>query len=66
MEFDRELLKILACPSCLGPLGAQSADEAGPELVCEACRVAYPVKDGIPDLLPESARTLDESDDNEA
>ncbi len=63
MEFDRELLKILACPSCHGAL---SAEDTGGELVCEACRVAYPVKDGIPDLLPESARTLDESDDNEA
>lgn len=63
MEFDRELLEILACPSCHGSL--RYADGDG-ELICEACQVAYPVKEGIPDLLPESAKTLDRSEADDA
>ena len=63
MEFDRELLEILACPSCHGGL---EYVEAAPELICRACRLAYPVKDGIADLLPESARTLAGSENDEA
>lgn len=55
MEFDRELLEILACPSCHGGL---EHDAETPELICGACRLAYPIKDGIADLLPESARNL--------
>ncbi len=62
MEFDRELLEILACPSCHGGLEYIATTS---ELSCRACRVAYPVKDGIADLLPESARTLGESDNDE-
>ncbi len=63
MEFDRELLEILACPRCRGGL---EYDEAASELGCRACRLAYPVKDGIADLLPESARTLAGSNNDEA
>jgi uncharacterized protein len=63
MEFDRELLEILACPSCHGGL---KFDAAASELTCRACRLAYPVKEGIADLLPESARTLAGSDNDEA
>ena len=54
--MDPEFLAILACPLCKGPLRAE--EEPG-ELVCESCRKAYPVREGIPDLLPESGRTLD-------
>ncbi|MBM4116750.1 Trm112 family protein [bacterium] len=56
MEFDRELLEILACPRCRQGLSYRP-ESAG--LACEACRVLYPIVDGIPDLLPESARSLD-------
>ncbi len=62
MEFDRELLDILACPSCHGGL---EYNAPASELGCRACRLAYPVKDGIADLLPESARTLEESHNDE-
>jgi hypothetical protein len=49
------LLEILACPECLAPL---RADEAADELVCTGrdCRLAYPVRDGIPVLLIDEAR----------
>jgi len=54
--MDPEFLAILACPVCRGPL---RAEEEPQRLVCESCRVAYPVEDGIPDLLPESGKELE-------
>ncbi|MDP6418159.1 MAG: Trm112 family protein [Candidatus Krumholzibacteria bacterium] len=50
--MDPELLKILACPHCRASLREEGKDE----LVCEGCRRRYPVIDGIPELLPESAK----------
>jgi len=55
-SMDPEFLKILACPVCKRSL---RWDEEASELVCEACRKAYPVEGDIPDLLPESGRELD-------
>jgi len=49
------LVDILACPVCKGPLQWQR----DPELfVCRADRLAYPVLDGIPVMLPDQARRL--------
>jgi uncharacterized protein len=56
MPADEDLVALLACPRCRG--GLQRL-QGGAELVCAACRCSYPVRDGIPDLLPESARPLD-------
>lgn len=42
-----ELLAILACPVCKGPLA-----DTGSALRCGRCARDYPVKDGIPDLVP--------------
>jgi uncharacterized protein YbaR (Trm112 family) len=53
--MDARLLEILVCPVCKGPLDYRRA--AG-ELVCKGCRLAYPVKDDIPVMLEEEARTL--------
>jgi uncharacterized protein YbaR (Trm112 family) len=53
--MDPRLLEILVCPVCKGPLDYRKA--AG-ELVCKACRLAYSVKDDIPVMLEEEARTL--------
>jgi uncharacterized protein YbaR (Trm112 family) len=50
-----ELKQILACPRCKGPL-AFHEDRA--EIHCEACRLAYPLRDGIPVMLVEEARPL--------
>lgn len=53
--MNRKLLDILVCPVCKGRLQHQdSADE----LWCRACRLAYPVHDGIPVMLEDEARTL--------
>jgi uncharacterized protein len=56
MAAEEDLVSLLACPRCLG--GLQPLQGAG-GLVCARCRCTYPVRDGVPDLLPESARPLD-------
>ncbi|MCP4548954.1 MAG: Trm112 family protein [bacterium] len=61
MKFDSSILATLACPVCKGALRIEDdADEVNPHLCCDACAVRYPVQDGIPDLLPESGRSMDE------
>jgi uncharacterized protein YbaR (Trm112 family) len=57
MDLDEKLLALLACPLCHGPL---EREPQAPRLVCPACRRAWPVREGVPDLLPESATSLDE------
>lgn len=57
--MDRKLLDILVCPVCKGPLRYDKSKE---ELVCRVDRLAYPVRDGIPVMLEDEARTIDESD----
>lgn len=55
MVVDKKLLDILACPVCKGPLVYRP--EAG-ELICKADRLAFPIREGIPVMLVEEARTL--------
>lgn len=56
MTIDPELLEILACPKCKQPVEEKTrgSDEL---LVCTApdCRLAYPVRDGIPVMLIDEA-----------
>lgn len=52
---DPRLLDILVCPACRGPL---RLEQEPPSLVCEACRVRYPIRDGIPVLLVDEAETI--------
>jgi len=53
--MDPKLLDILVCPLCKGPLLYKKAEK---ELVCKACRLAYPIADGIPVMLEDEARKL--------
>lgn len=53
---DPRLLEILVCPMTKGPL---EYDRGANELISRSARLAYPVRDGIPIMLPEEARTLD-------
>lgn len=53
--LDKKLLAILVCPICKGSL---RHDAAKSELVCRADALAYPIKEGIPVMLAEEARTL--------
>ncbi len=53
--MDKHLLDILVDPVTKGPL---IYDKKNQELVCRASRLAYPIRDGIPVMLPEEAREL--------
>ncbi len=55
-SVDPKLLEILVCPLTKGPL---EYDAAKQELVSRKAKLAYPIRDGIPIMLPEEARRLD-------
>ncbi len=55
--IDKDLLELLACPVCKGEL---RYDERKDILICERCRVYYEIKEGIPVLLPDSGRKIEE------
>jgi uncharacterized protein YbaR (Trm112 family) len=55
-QVDPKLLEILVCPVTKGPL---EYDRAKQELISRSARLAYPIRDGIPIMLPEEARRLD-------
>ena len=51
--IDKELLEILACPKCKGGVRFE-----GDKIICDNCRIYYPIKDGIPIMLIEEAKPL--------
>ena len=55
---DRRLLDALVCPLTKMPL---EYDEARQELISRAARLAYPIRSGIPHMLPSEARDLDDA-----
>ena len=55
-EVDPGLLEILVCPVTKGTL---RYDRARGELVSEQAGLAYPIRDGIPIMLPDEARRLE-------
>ena len=56
IDVDPRLLEILVCPVTRGPL---QLDRARGELISKGARLAYPIRDGVPIMLPEEARELD-------
>ena len=56
--IDPKLLEILVCPLTKGPL---SYDRDAQELISEQARLAYPIRDGIPIMLVDEARSLDDA-----
>jgi uncharacterized protein YbaR (Trm112 family) len=54
-NVDPRLLEILVCPLTKGPL---EYDAEKQELISRAAKLAYPIRDGIPIMLPEEARSL--------
>ena len=58
VPVDPRLLEILVCPVTKGPL---EYDRVRNELISRAARRAYPIRDGIPIMLAEEARPLDDS-----
>jgi uncharacterized protein len=57
--MDPKLLELLVCPVTKGHLSYQRERQ---ELVSRSARLAYPIRDGIPVLLEEEARTLSDEE----
>ena len=55
MSLAPQLLAILVCPKCKGPLEYREEES---KLVCPTCRLAYPVRDEIPIMLIDEASPL--------
>jgi uncharacterized protein YbaR (Trm112 family) len=55
--LDRELLDILVCPQCKGPLEHRVVDDTE-DLVCRASALVYEVRDDIPIMLIDEAKPL--------
>jgi uncharacterized protein len=55
-SVDPKLLEILVCPLTKGPL---EYDAEKQELISRSAKLAYPIRAGIPIMLPEEARKLD-------
>ena len=58
-EIDRKLLEILVCPLTKGPL---TYDRVRQELLSAQAGLAYPIRDGIPIMLVDEARSLDDAE----
>lgn len=55
MSISKELFEIIACPKCKG---AVKLSEKQDSIICENCKLIYPVKDNIPIMLAEEATTF--------
>lgn len=55
-EVDPKLLEILVCPVTRGPL---EYDREANELISRSAGLAYPIREGVPVMLPEEARELE-------
>jgi len=53
--MDKKLLEILACPMCKGKLIYSPKEK---ELICRFDKLAYPIRDNIPIMLADEARSL--------
>ncbi|MCX7966095.1 MAG: Trm112 family protein [Syntrophorhabdaceae bacterium] len=56
MPIKKELLDILCCPKCKGDIYLNKTEDG---LICEKCRLIYPIKEDIPVMLVEEAISLD-------
>jgi hypothetical protein len=54
-ELSKELLEVLACPKCKGVLEYRKDEQ---KLICNKCKLAYHIEDGIPIMLIEEAEKL--------
>ena len=53
--LNKDLLDILACPKCKGPVKINDNKDG---LICETCRLLYVIRDGIPVMLIDEAKKL--------
>jgi uncharacterized protein YbaR (Trm112 family) len=56
MSLDEELLAVIACPKCKGPLKLTSAEDA---FDCEQCKLRYPIDNDVPVLFIAEAKPID-------
>ena len=56
MAISQELLEILACPKCKGNI---RLNEAKNGLICDNCKLEYEIKDDIPIMLIDEAKSID-------
>ncbi|RMD82434.1 MAG: Trm112 family protein [Candidatus Dadabacteria bacterium] len=56
MAISKELLDILVCPACKGPVKPTPQQDA---LICEACKLRYPIEDDIPVMIVSEAKPLE-------
>lgn len=61
--FDASLLDVLVCPLSKKPLRYEASTN---ELINEELGIAYPVVDGIPNMIPQDARLIQKSEDSAA
>ena len=59
MDVDPKLLEILVCPVTRGQL---TYDRERQELISKKAGLAYPIRDGIPIMLPDEARELSDAE----
>jgi uncharacterized protein YbaR (Trm112 family) len=57
MAVSQELLNILACPKCKGDIYLNDEKDG---LICDKCRLLYAIKDDIPIMLIDEAKSLEE------
>ncbi len=57
VDVDPRLLEVLVCPLTRGPL---DYDRQAGELISRKAKLAYPIRDGVPIMLAEEARALDD------
>ena len=53
---SKELLEILACPKCKGPVHLNEPEDG---LVCESCQLIYEIRDDIPIMLIDEAKPIE-------
>ena len=58
--LSKELLDILACPKCKGPVELTENNDG---LVCNSCRLLYEIRDDIPVMLIDEAKSIDSEND---
>ncbi len=59
VDVDPRLLEVLVCPVTRGPL---EYDRVKGELISRGARLAYPIRDGVPIMLPDEARPLSDAE----
>ncbi len=55
MPVDKKLLEMLACPNCKGDV---KVSDDGKGIICEKCRLIYPIVDDIPVMLIDEAKPV--------